>query len=475
MHSALLLTTNLKKIVAATKFNLAEKDSSYHFQSFYTIIEKGAAMSTLGIINSEPMVKKAIEIAFKQNPGNKYDLLFLNQDDKILEFLNYDLPELVVINFSDPKINISRFIDIIKKDKWILNVGIIGLFSDNTDKEDELLREYRDINVLALLDNRRLKTHLVKNIQIIEENYQIVFQREFTQNLLEGVSGSFTIGNDLLAVPLYAGMGATLLSQRWLINPDRKMHLQLAIAELIVNGIEHGNCGITYEERVRAMENGLSVVDLIAEKCKDPDVEERKVTFSWEIKTDKSIFTIQDEGNGFDVKAHINKLKNQDNYSLQGRGIKMASKLFPLKFNKKGNRVSMIVNHDLLMEHEVPIGFSREKVITVEKGNTVLREGDPSDYLFYIASGTYDVIYNNEIVGTLSPNDIFMGEIAFLLNQRRSATIKATSAGKLILLTQKNFMNVIKEYPHYGIYLSKLLAKRIVRSNEQKTTRLSNG
>ena len=431
-------------------------------------------MSALGIINSDPEIRKRVEFAFEQIPGHNYDLVFLIEEDEILEFLNYALPELVVINFSDPRINVEGIIGHIQNDKWILNFGIIGLFSHERDQEEDLLRKYKTINVLTLLDNYRLRTHLVKNIQIIEQNYQIIFQREFTKNLLEGASGSFTIENDLLAVPLYSGIGATILAQRGLINPDSKMHLQLALAELIVNAIEHGNCGISYDEKTKALDDGISPIDLIAEKCKDPVIGAKRVTFLWEIKPDRSIFIIHDEGKGFDVKAHIKKVTEQDEYSLHGRGIKMAASLsHELKYNARGNQVALIIKHDMSVEHEVPAGFSREQIVNVKKGDTVLREGEPSDYLYYISSGTYEVIHNDKPVGSLSPQDIFMGEMSFLLNQRRSATIRAVSPGKLIRLTQKTFINVIREYPHYGIFLSKLLAKRLVRSNEQTAARLS--
>ena len=431
-------------------------------------------MGTLGIINSDPETKKLVEFAFQQIPSHNYDLLFLVEEDEILEFLNYALPELVVINFSDSKIKIESIINHIKNDKWILNFGIIGLYSHEKDKEEDLLQKYKSINVLTQLDNYRLRTHLVKSIQIIEQNYQIIFQREFTKNLLEGASGSFSINNDLLAVPLFSSIGATILAQRGLINPDSKMHLQLALSELIVNAIEHGNCDISYDEKTKTLEKGISHVDLIAEKCKDPAVAAKKVTFNWEIKQDKSIFIISDEGKGFDVKAHLEKIAKQDQYSLHGRGIKMAAGLFnELKYNTKGNQVALIVKHDISVEHEVPVGFSREQTVIVKKGDTVLREGEPSDYLYYISSGTYEVFHNDKPVGTLSPQDIFMGEMSFLLNQRRSATIKATSPGKLILLTQKTFVNVIREFPHYGIFLSKLMAKRLVRSNEQTAAQLT--
>jgi CRP-like cAMP-binding protein len=425
-------------------------------------------MSILGIVNSDSEVKKTLEQIFKTGPKPDHDLKFLSEEDEILDFLSYDLPEIVIINFSDPKIDIDNIISHIRDDKWILNFGIVGIFSGEKDNEEALLKKHKTVNMLTLLDNYRLRTHLIKNIQIIEQNYQIIFQREFSRNLLEGASGSFTVDNDILAIPLYAGIGATILAQRGLINPDNKMHLQLALGELIVNAVEHGNCGITYDEKTIAMESGLSVVELVAEKCKDPLIRKKKVEFMWDIQSDRTIFTIRDEGKGFDVQAHLKKIASQDMMSLHGRGIKMASMLSTeLKYNEKGNQVSLSLKHDTGVEHEVPVGFAHEKILNVKKGDIVLREDEPSDYIYYIISGTYSVFHNLKQVGSLNPQDIFMGEIAFLLNQRRSASVRAEGPGKLVLLTRKTLVGIIREYPHYGIFLSKLLAKRLVRSNDQ--------
>jgi CRP-like cAMP-binding protein len=425
-------------------------------------------MGTLGVINSDPAVKRLIETTVKETRQGKHDLRFFFDTEEIFEFLSYDLPEIVIINFSDPLIDIDKVVSRIQDDKWILNFGILGLYSREKDNEESLLTKYKFLNVLALLDNYRLRSHLVKNLQIIEQNYQLIFQREFSRNLLDGVSGSFSIKNDILAVPLYAGIAATILSQRGLINPDHKMHLQLALGELIVNAVEHGNCGITYEEKTQAMVNGLSVVELVAERCKDPLIRNKKVEFIWDILPEESVFVIRDEGKGFDVRAHLKKIASQDIMSLHGRGIRMASALSTeLKYNETGNQVTLILKHDISVEHDVPVGFSREQVLNVRKGDIVLREDEPSDYLYYIVSGQYTVFHNLKQVGVLSPQDIFMGEIAFLLNQRRSASVRAEKPGKLILLTRKNFVSIIREYPHYGIFLSKLLAKRLVRSNDQ--------
>jgi CRP-like cAMP-binding protein len=425
-------------------------------------------MGVLGVINSDPAVKRLVETTLETSSRIRYDPRFFSGQEEIREFLAYDLPELVIINFSDPAIDIDWLVSLIQDDKGILNFGILGIYSADKDTEESLLKRCKAINVIAMLDYQRLRSHLIKSLQIIEQNYQLIFQREFSRNLLDGASGSFTIENDILAIPIYAGIGATILAQRGLINSDNKMHLQLALGELIVNAVEHGNCGITYDEKTMGMENGLSVVELVAERCKDPLIRSKKVEFLWDIHPKESSFVIRDEGAGFDVRAYLRKVAAQDKMSLHGRGIRMASALSTeLKYNAKGNQVTLLLKHDTLVEQEVPVGFSREQVVNVKKGDIVLREDEPSDYLYYIVSGKYTVFHNLKQVGTLSPQDIFMGEIAFLLNQRRSASVRAEGKGKLILLTRKTFISIIRKYPHYGIFLSKLLAKRLVRSNDQ--------
>ncbi len=60
-----------------------------------------------------------------------------------------------------------------------------------------------------------------------------------------------------------------------------------------------------------------------------------------------------------------------------------------------------------------------------------------------------------------------MGEMSFLLNNQRSAMVKAESRGKLIKMSRRNFVSVVKEHPHYGIFLSKLIARKLIRANEQ--------
>ena len=86
-----------------------------------------------------------------------------------------------------------------------------------------------------------------------------------------------------------------------------------------------------------------------------------------------------------------------------------------------------------------------------------------------IVSGQFQIIANGKSVSVVSPQDIFLGEMSFLLNNRRSATVRAKGRGVLIKITEEAFINAIKERPHYGIFLARLLSQRLVKLHKAIT------
>ena len=426
-------------------------------------------MGLLGILNTDPEAEKALKKTFETDEGKKYRLKTVgNNEEELYYFLNFDLPELVLVNFSDPVIDIDLFAEKIRNDSWLHNFGIVGIYDRKISKETDILNRMKDINVLTLLDKSKITSHLVKALNIIDRNRQIIFHMELTDKLVDRATGSFSIANDPLAASVYAGIAATTLYQRRFIGSEDKVQLQVALSELILNAIEHGNCKITFAEKTEYLNNGGSMIDLIAKKCENPKVAAKRVFFEWEIGQDSTRFVIRDEGDGFDVEKYKTRLKNSDPGALHGRGILMARALAEkLYYNTSGNTVVLVINHKSLDPKITPMGFSHDEVVFIKKDEVVFQQGESSDFLYYISSGTFTV-YNGDIpVGKLTPADIFMGEMSFLLNNRRSATVKADKKGKLVKISRQSFISVIKEYPHYGIFLSKLLARKLVRSNNR--------
>lgn len=142
--------------------------------------------------------------------------------------------------------------------------------------------------------------------------------------------------------------------------------------------------------------------------------------------------------------------------------------LSDLTYNKKGNQVTFHVKHEQLQSNEFPTFFSERDEVNFQKNDIVFNQGDESNYLYYIVSGVFEIIANNKAISRLTPADLFLGEMSFLLNNRRSATVKAVSSGVLLKITKEDFINAMKKKPYYGILLSRILAHRLVLLHEKK-------
>ena len=120
----------------------------------------------------------------------------------------------------------------------------------------------------------------------------------------------------------------------------------------------------------------------------------------------------------------------------------------------------------------IPKIFESSEEVAFKDGAYICSEGEESDFLYYIVSGTLYVYSRGKFVSSLTPDDLFMGEMSFLLSNRRSATVIAKGPCSLIKISKQDFVNLIKQSPHYGIFLARLLAQRLARLNS-RTARLN--
>lgn len=326
-------------------------------------------MSLVGIVNSDPFIESRIRKEFAKWSSDTMSLHFATSGDRIREVINFDLPEIVILNLTDPQLDFSTVFEQIHEDIWLHNFGIVCLFDKNLMNEDKAAETLKNFNALAFIDYTRIEANLIRYIQVIEANQQIIFQYDLADKLSGLITGSFVLENDLTLIPVYTALGLAALFQHGFINSENKINLQLVLQELLINAVEHGNCAISFEEKSDYLEMGGNISDLVAEKCINPSVAAKRVNFEWEIRPAGTRFTIRDEGNGFDVMAYKERYKlNPD--MLHGRGILLARSLVKkLAYNKKGNLVSISIDHDGSSLRDSPQGFSGEEVIFPEPGD----------------------------------------------------------------------------------------------------------
>ncbi len=418
-------------------------------------------MRKIPVISTDSQLNQFIKLECDKFT-HEFTPIFFEEKADIVSFLKYELPEIKIVNFSDSAIDVRAMMSEVRADPWLHYGGIVGIH-DNVD-EKTLAALTADQNVIAVLRKREFMNGFARLIKIIRQNKQILFQRGIQQNLIRNIAGSFIIDNDPLDVTTYSNLVTNYLFNASLINKEGKEKLHVALLELLFNAIEHGNCKISYDEKSAWLDGNRDMMDLIREKNRDPAIRARKVYFTYTITPEKSRFTIRDEGAGFDWKARFEAKRKEP--ELHGMGMKLASVYVSnLTYNQKGNEATFEIEHQKNATNVIPAIFDVSKETTFENGQRVCSEGEETDYLYYIVSGMLYVYSKGKLVSALTPDDIFLGEMSFLLSNRRSATVVSKGRSTLIRISKQDFVNLIRDNPHYGIFLARLLAQRLARLN----------
>jgi len=135
--------------------------------------------------------------------------------------------------------------------------------------------------------------------------------------------------------------------------------LRIALREIVINAIEHGNLGITFEEKSDAIESD-QYFSFINERQLDPEKKNKKVNIEYSLDERRVAYIITDEGMGFDHKQVIQNSADKANEAMlsHGRGIAMAANVFDrVIYNDNGNQVMLIKYFDTA---DVPV--SEEKL-----------------------------------------------------------------------------------------------------------------
>lgn len=113
----------------------------------------------------------------------------------------------------------------------------------------------------------------------------------------------------------------------------------MGLAELLVNAIEHGNLGISYAEKSQLRREDRWDAE-IARRLSLTEYRSKKATAHFLRNADEILFTITDQGNGFDWQKCLD-FDPERAFDPNGRDIAMAGKIAfsRLEYQGKGNQV----------------------------------------------------------------------------------------------------------------------------------------
>jgi CRP/FNR family transcriptional regulator, cyclic AMP receptor protein len=119
---------------------------------------------------------------------------------------------------------------------------------------------------------------------------------------------------------------------------------------------------------------------------------------------------------------------------------------------------------------DVPIfsGLSKKELATVARevdeldvapGKELARQGEFGHEFFVIVEGTAEVLQDGASIAEMGPGDFF-GELALLDEERRTATVRATSPMGVLVMTRQSFRALDRAVPGVHATISEAIAQR---------------
>lgn len=350
-----------------------------------------------------------------------FELTILKTKTMGIQYLNYELPEINIIHWSDKVIHVEAIVEELMRDPWLHYGACIFIYENS--QEAEKIRKLKGINTLTLIEKNRVGHYFNRVLGVLNAHPNLLNQWNFNSLVKSNLDGRFEIDRDAFDLLTYANLLVNFLANANLIGLMEKEKLFTGLLEKLMWIVEH-----------------------------DHGHGQGKIFLEYHVGQNDSLFLISTEDRNFTWERMATSTDNFLSYSV-----------------KDNNRSLQIqIQHQKAQGSLVPNIFDPQKQEHFKPGDAVFQQGEESNHLYFIVSGEYEVIANNKRVSTLSPVDVFLGEMSFLLKNKRTATVRALTHGSLIKISKQEYIQTLKEKPQYAFFLARMLAERLAKLHQSQ-------
>jgi anti-sigma regulatory factor (Ser/Thr protein kinase) len=308
-----------------------------------------------------------------------FKLFIKHINDKVdIIYNEMNFYDLIIKNTNEIFVLLNNFGEIVKFNTALMN-------SLNLEKKAIIGEPFR--NLFALIDTtnnynfkmlilEKLKeafqgkmTEIISPIKIGNEDYQSIYfkltpivknnelkyifaigrilKNDFiANNWLHRENSEYIISNDLTLSNILCYRLTRNLDGR--LTRNEILFIQIALQEVIINAIEHGNLEISFEKKTELKKRSENYFELLIRESNKDYMEKRKVRISYDLEKDKVAYVISDEGKGFNWAPYLSD-EPMESYTenlmvnFHGIGLQMVKSAFDLiRYNEAGNEITLI-------------------------------------------------------------------------------------------------------------------------------------
>jgi CRP-like cAMP-binding protein len=104
-----------------------------------------------------------------------------------------------------------------------------------------------------------------------------------------------------------------------------------------------------------------------------------------------------------------------------------------------------------------------------EAGETIFREFEMGSEMYVVLEGQVELSIDGKVIELLGLGEPF-GEMALIDQAPRVATAVAKTPCKLAVISEKRFLFMVAQTPHFALQIMKVMADRLRRMNARLET-----
>jgi CheY-like chemotaxis protein len=252
-----------------------------------------------------------------------------------LELCEQESPALLLTDLDMPEMDGLRLVREVKE-HWP-SLPIVVMTAKGTEGlAMQALRE----GAASYVAKRRLEHDLPEILNQVLAASRVDRRKQALLAKLDERTSSYVLDNDPADIPPLVAIFQSELCAMGLCTAASRIRIGVALEEALLNGLIHGNLEVSSDLRA-AVDNSFE--RQIAERRVASPFRERRLHVSARMTRAAAVFTVRDEGPGFDLCTLPDPTDPTNLERPSGRGILLIRTFMDeVTYNEKGNEVRMV-------------------------------------------------------------------------------------------------------------------------------------
>ncbi|HLW68617.1 MAG TPA: response regulator [Gemmataceae bacterium] len=252
-----------------------------------------------------------------------------------LELCEKEAPSLIVTDLDMPEMDGLQLVQEVKG-RWP-SLPIILMTAKGTE---ELAMQALREGAASYVAKRHMERDLPEILDQVLAAARVDRRKQALLGKLDERSSHFVLDNDPADIPALVAIFQNELSAMGLCTAASRIRIGVALEEALLNGLIHGNLEVSSELRTAAVD---SFERQIAQRRRLSPYQERRLQVFAKLSKAEAVFTVRDEGPGFDLAKLPDPTDPENLERPSGRGILLIRTFMDeVIYNDKGNEVRMV-------------------------------------------------------------------------------------------------------------------------------------